>query len=343
MLGKCSLLCTIWAILCRLDFSLEDFGVQIRPVRTFLHRLRTIPGTSVALAFPDLLRQAASSRMPRDVGEFVSELVTWLETEAVSMTWERRFLAGSKVERSESGSWQYPISLDCMYELDISAPTMSQLLQPWVYAESMHSAFLSIGTLKCIHIDRALMLAPLLGHNNLLELEDTVDLPFFEHARTHDIRWLPYVPVSGVVHLGSRNSGHFITFVKAWNPKCWYELDDGKPAKTHRQLPDWAKRRLVLIWLCPAPYLVDSSAPSLDDMCPLTPSRSETLHVEDQSRSWSTQAEDTDSIRALDATWPENGQATDQQQRNLLLSRIAAALEPSTPAAAGTSSGATHR
>ena len=81
----------------------------------------------------------------------------------------------------------------------------------------------------------------------------------------------------------------------------------------------------------------------MDDMCPLTPSRSETLHVEDQSRSWSTQAEDTDSIRALDATWPENEQATDQQQLNLLLSRIAAALEPSTPAAAGTSSGATHR
>ena len=65
----------------------------------------------MALAFPDLLRQAASSCMPRDVGEFVSELVTWLESEAVSMTWERRFLAGSKVERSEAGSWQYPISL----------------------------------------------------------------------------------------------------------------------------------------------------------------------------------------------------------------------------------------
>ena len=26
-------------ILCRLDLSLEDFGVQIRPVRAFLHRL----------------------------------------------------------------------------------------------------------------------------------------------------------------------------------------------------------------------------------------------------------------------------------------------------------------
>ena len=88
----------------------------------------------------------------------------------------------------------------------------------------MRSAFLSIGTLKCIHIDRALMLTPLLGHNNLLELEETLELPFFENDRTHDIRCIPHVPVSGVVHLGSRNSGHFVAFVKAWNPSCWYEL-----------------------------------------------------------------------------------------------------------------------
>ena len=48
--ANAGLLCTIWALLCRQTFSLE---VQIRPVRAFLHRLQTTPGTSVALAFPD--------------------------------------------------------------------------------------------------------------------------------------------------------------------------------------------------------------------------------------------------------------------------------------------------
>ena len=95
--ANAGLLCTLWALLCRQTFSLEDFGMQIRPVRAFLHRLQAMPGTSVALAFPDLLRSAASKCMPRDVGEFVSELLTWLESEAVSMSWERRFLAGSKL------------------------------------------------------------------------------------------------------------------------------------------------------------------------------------------------------------------------------------------------------
>ena len=141
-------------LLRRQTFSLQDFGIQIR---AFLHRLQAIPGTSVALAFPDLLRHASLNCMLRDVCEFVSELVTWLESEAVSMTCGRGDL---KVERSEAGSWQYP--------------TLTQLLQPWIYAESMRSAFLSIGTLKCIHIDRALMLTPLLGHNNLTELEETL-------------------------------------------------------------------------------------------------------------------------------------------------------------------------
>ena len=104
------------------DFSLDDFGSQIRRVRAFLHQLQATPGTSVAQAFPARFQHAAQKCMPRDVGEFVSELVTWLESEAISMTWERRYLA--------AGS-RYPQSFH----------------EPWIYAESMRSAFLSAGPL----------------------------------------------------------------------------------------------------------------------------------------------------------------------------------------------------
>ena len=65
--------------------------------------------------------------------------------------------------------------------------------------------------------------------------------------------------LSGVVHLGSRTSRHFITFLKACNPPCWYELDDEKPAEVHTHLPAWAKERLVLIWFCPATCALDTS------------------------------------------------------------------------------------
>ena len=263
--ANAGLLCTLWALLGRSSFSLDDFGSQLRPVRAFRHRLQTMSGTSVALSFPDLLSHAAQKCMPRDVGEFVSELVDWLESQAISMTWERRFLAGSKVERPEAGAWQHPIALDCLCELDISTPTMTQLLQPWIHAESM------IGTLKCIYIDRAVMLMPALGHNNPIELEDELSLPFFTDARTVDLTWIPHVPASGVVELGSRTSGHFITFLKAWNPPCWYELEDAKKAKMHKTLPTWAKERLVLIWYCPAHAVPDSSYPSASDLADLPP------------------------------------------------------------------------
>ena len=149
------------------------------------------------------------------------------------------------------------------------------------------------------------MFTPLLGHNNLLELEDTLDLPFFENNRTHDIHWLPHVPLSGVVHLGSRNSRHFITFVKAWNPH--YELDDAKPAKTHQRLLDWAKRRLVLIWLRPAPCKADSTAPSLEDMCASPINRSGPMPTQEHDEAMPLEhpADDTEASdeSALDVSW----------------------------------------
>ena len=44
---------------------------------------------------------------------------------------------------------------------------------------------------------------------------------------------------------------------------CWYEVDDGKPSKTHQELPLGAKEPLVLIWLCPTECALDTSFPSL--------------------------------------------------------------------------------
>ena len=124
---------------------------------------------------------------------------------------ERRFAAGTKVERSEAGTWQFSLALDCLYELDIPNPTLQQLLNPWIYAESMRFGFLSAGPLKCVYVDRLVMLTNFLGHNNVLDLEQEVNLPFFEDDRTAELTWLPHRPVSGVVHLGSQASGHFVT------------------------------------------------------------------------------------------------------------------------------------
>ena len=278
--------------------------------------------------------------MPRDVGEFVSELVDWLETQAISMTWERRFLAGSKVERTEAGTWQHPIALDCLYELDIPTPTMTQLLQPWIHAESMRSAFTSVGTLKCIYIDRSVMLMPALGHHNLIELEDELSLPFFTDARTIDLTWIPHVPVSGVVHLGSRTSGHFITFLRAWNLPCWYELDDAKQAQVHTALPQWAKERLVLVWYCPATAVPDSSfpmaadlaAPVLDTLGPLA--LEDTTMTQESTLSEADDPDDlgdalrTDPWPSVPATWTEQTPHADQRRLEQLLARITDALTP---------------
>ena len=84
--ANAGLLCTLWAILCRQTFSLSDFGVQLRPVRAFLHALHSTPGLKVVEAFMDLFQHVQRTCIPRDVGEFVSELIVWLETEAISMT-----------------------------------------------------------------------------------------------------------------------------------------------------------------------------------------------------------------------------------------------------------------
>ena len=313
----------------------------------------------MALSFPDLLSHAAQKCMPRDVGEFVSELVDWLESQAISMTWERRFTAGSKVERPEAGTWQHPIALDCLYELDIPTPTMTQLLQPWIHAESMRSAFTSVGTLKCIYIDRSVMLMPALGHNNLIELEDELFLPFFTDARTIDLTWIPHTPVSAVVHLGSRTSGHFITFLKAWNPPCWYELDDAKKAKMHLTLPTWAKERLVLVWYCPSHAVPDSSHPSASELAaglPCAPGPLDTEEMEPVLESEHSEAADTEdssnrtenvSWPSVPAIWTEIDSNEDQQRLTMLLARITDALDPATgphePAAEATCAAAAER
>ena len=199
--ANAGLLSTLWALLCRQTFSLGDFGTQIRSIRAFLHQLRDTPRQ--AQCFPVLFQQATQQCVPRDVGEFVSELLLWLETEAISMTWERRYTADSKVVRTEAGSWQFPIALDGLFELDIPSPSLEQLLQPWIHADSMKSAFLSVGTLKCIHVDRVILPANGLGHNHPINLENEVQLPFFEDDHSIDIHWVKHMPVAGIVHLGS--------------------------------------------------------------------------------------------------------------------------------------------
>ena len=288
---------------------------------------KTTPGIQVAEAFSDLFQQARMVCAPRDVGEFVSELIVWLETEAISMTWERRFAAGTKIVRSEAGTWQFPLALDCIYELDIPNPTLQQLLNPWIYAESMRSGFLSAGPLKCVYVDRLVMLTNFLGHNNVLDLEQEVNLPFFEDDRTAELTWLPHRPVSGVVHLGSQASGHFVTFLKASSPDCWYEMDDEKPAKVHSELPDWAKKRLVLIWLCPANCALDKTFPTMNERLGLTPGPSSNPPEEVDasmgddhapSDAW-TQLESQDAAPAL---------ADDAQRLERLLERITEVLLP---------------
>lgn len=67
------------------------------------------------------------------------------------MTWERRYVADSKIMRHEAGTWKFPIALDCLYEIDCTCPTLNELLTPWTFALSMHSAFLHMGSLKCIY------------------------------------------------------------------------------------------------------------------------------------------------------------------------------------------------
>ena len=76
--ANAGLLCTLWAILRRQTFSLSDFGVQLRPVRAFLHALHSTPGIKVVEAFMDLFQHVQRTCVPRDVGEFVSELIVWL-------------------------------------------------------------------------------------------------------------------------------------------------------------------------------------------------------------------------------------------------------------------------
>ena len=325
--ANAGLLSTLWALLCRQTFSLSDFGPQLRPIRAFLHVLQTTPGIQVAEAFSDLFQQARMVCAPRDVGEFVSELIVWLETEAISMTWERRFAAGTKIVRSEAGTWQFPLALDCIYELDIPNPTLQQLLNPWIYAESMRSGFLSAGPLTCVYVDRLVMLTNFLGHNNVLDLEQEVNLPFFEDDRTAELTWLPHRPVSGVVHLGSQASGHFVTFLKASSPDCWYEMDDEKPAKVHSELPDWAKKRLALIWLCPANCALDKTFPTMNERLGLTPGPSSNPPEEVDasmgddhapSDAW-TQLESQDAAPAL---------ADDAQRLERLLERITEVLLP---------------
>ena len=251
------------------------------------------------------------------------------------MTWERRFVAGRKVERSEAGSWQFPLALDCLYELDIPTPSLQQLLQPWVYAESMRSGFLSAGPLKCVYIDRLVMLTKFLGHNNVLELESELNLPFFEDDRTAEITWIPHRPVSGVVHLGSHSSGHFVTFLKACNPDSWYEMDDEKPAKVHQVLPTWAKQRLVLVWLCPTNCALDTSFPTLQERLGLVPGPSRIpsgdLPTEPLGTYQDLPEEEQETATETTAAWPQiddDEPPDDAQRLALLLARINDALLP---------------
>ena len=327
--ANAGLLSTLWALLCRQTFSLGDFGAQIRSIRAFLHQLRTTPRQKVVQCFPDLFQQATQQCVPRDAGEFVSELLLWLETEAISMTWERRYTADSKVVRTEAGSWQFPIALDCLFELDIPSPSLEQLLQPWIYADSMKSAFLSVGTLKCIHVDRVILPANGLGHNHPIALEDEVLLPFFKDDHSIDIHWVKHMPVAGIVHLGSMRSGHFITFLHAQNPSCWYELDDLKPAKRHDRLPRWALERLVLIWLAPSPCNLDTTYPTLQELTtPLSGADTGALAMSTSGAQESSEGSCLGDTGALDTSDEDMSSLDDQQRLTSLLSRITMALDP---------------
>ena len=227
------------------------------------------------------------------------------------------------------------MALDSLYELDVPAPSLQQLLQPWVYAESMRSGFLTAGPLKCVYIDRLVMLTKFLGHNNVLELEHEVNLPFFEDDRTAEITWIPHRPVSGVVHLGSHSSGHFVTFLKACNPDSWYEMDDEKPAKVHQVLPTWAKQRLVLVWLCPNDCALDTSFPTLNERLGLVPGPFRFSSGDQPTAQLGTSQEfpeeEQDTATDTSAAWSQidDAAASDDAQRlTLLLERINEALLP---------------
>ena len=104
-------------------------------------------------------------------------------------------------------------------------------------------------------------------------------------------------------------------------------MDDETPAKVHSELPEWAKKRLVLIWLCPANCALDKTFPSLNERLGLTPGPS----YEPPEEVTASQEEDlvpSDAWTQLDSMDAAPALPDDAQRLERLLERITEVLLP---------------
>ena len=194
----------------------------------------------------------------QDAAEFIQVWLTWLDTTAFDMRWERRLEENNRVHVFDSGGQHMPICLKFDDRLaHAHSCDLTQLMLLWCQVDGMKTAILTAPPCFCIHLDRCVADATgqISKSECMINLDSCCLIPLFQ-GQGLTTEPVEYQIVAIMAHLGSDGQGHYRaalriaqTLVGDTQPAEWLLTDDWtQPVPTWR-VPNWMLRTANIFWL----------------------------------------------------------------------------------------------
>eukprot|EP00435_Cladocopium_sp_Y103_P006421 s3424_g2.t1 len=196
----------------------------------------------------------------QDSSEFLLAALTWLQSSAIAMAWEKRVTVENQVQVFDHGGPHVPLSLFIPLSfapLPDSEITLCTLVHAWMQVDGMRTALVQAPLVVCLHLDRLYQDEDGQVHKSecMIDLTADCDIPVFT-GQDLRIESVSYVLVACTAHLGDTQGGHYRSILKLrpmisaeGNPISWMMTEDNQPAAPIWRVPDWFRRCATDFWL----------------------------------------------------------------------------------------------
>ncbi|CAL1169052.1 unnamed protein product [Cladocopium goreaui] len=219
------------------NFQYLDWGAQAATLQTILN---DNDGTPFPLDtqdwFETLIHGWNDQQGQADSAEFGHRLASWLNSEALSNSWERRVSTQAANLVHDHGDRFMPLTLQLDPAMIVDNEiSLTMLLRLWSAELGMCAGLSDPRELLVIHVERLVMTptGTLYKHPAIINFAWEVQVPVMTAAS--ELCTVPYTVVAVVAHLGDTQGGHYQTMLRTYPevsnlaaPSMWMFCDDNR-------------------------------------------------------------------------------------------------------------------
>ena len=249
----------MWACLSRRNFQYLDWGAQAATLQTILN---DNDGTPFPLDtqdwFETLIHGWNDQQGQADSAEFGHRLASWLNSEALSNSWERRVSTQAANLVHDHGDRFMPLTLQLDPAMIVDNEiSLTMLLRLWSAELGMCAGLSDPRELLVIHVERLVMTptGTLYKHPAIINFAWEVQVPVMTAAS--ELCTVPYTVVAVVAHLGDTQGGHYQTMLRTYPevsnlaaPSMWMFCDDNRLPERCWNFPTNFSHGVTGFWLC---------------------------------------------------------------------------------------------